>query len=219
MKFNVTITKTKLVDEFPEHWSSDDYRSLLEDFEFEDAAGVADEELREMLFLAMSDLEPNESARIVLNYKLSENLNEGQIDQISHEMLQDKISEEYADISYHHELFHINQLLYKAYNGSFPSAKASIIELELKPIKNEKIEIDKTLILRALAAGIQDRAILKRLFDDQLEGEKEFPEAEAILWELEELGNDQYRIITSEYWLDQSDFKTGEFEAHVELQD
>lgn len=192
MKFNITITKAKLVDEFPEHWSSDDYRQLLEAFEFSDAAGVADSELREMLFLAMSDLEPEESARIVLDYKLGDSLNEGQIDQISHEMLQDKISEEYADINFHHELFHINQLLYKGYNGNFPIAKASIIEFELKPLKKEKPEeVDKVFALRALAGGINQRAVLKRLFEDQLNGEKEFPEAEAILWEFKDLGEDQ----------------------------
>ncbi|HEA28729.1 MAG TPA: hypothetical protein ENH91_01820 [Leeuwenhoekiella sp.] len=219
MKFNITITKAKLVDEFPEHWSSDDYRQLLEAFDFEDAAGVADTELREMLFLAMSDLEPDESARIVLNYKLGDALNEGQIDQISHEMLQDKISEEYADINYHHELFHVNQLLYKGYNGCFPNAKASIIEFELKPLKNEKADVDKSFALRALSAGISDRAVIKRLFDDQLAGEKEFPEAEAIIWEFKDLGDDQYRLITSEYWLDQSDFEAGEFESIVELED
>ncbi len=219
MKFNITITKAKLVDEFLEHWSNDDYRQLLEIFEFEEAANVAESELREMLFLAMSDREPDESARIVLNYKLGNALNEGQIDQISHEMLLDKISEEYADINYHHELFHINQLLHKAYNGSFPSAKASIIEFELKPLKYEKVEVDKLFALRALSAGITERAVLKRLFDDQLAGEKDFPEAEAIIWELKDLGEDQYRLITSEYWLDQSDFETGEFESTVEIDD
>ncbi|MGB3776271.1 MAG: hypothetical protein WA951_13525 [Leeuwenhoekiella sp.] len=219
MKYNITITKAKLVDEFPDHWDSADYRALLEAFEFEDAANTPENELREMLFLAMSDLEPDESARIVLNYKLGEKLNEGQIEQISHEMLQDKISEEYADINHHHELFHINQLLYKGYNGNFPSAKASIIEFELKPLKNDKAEIDKTFVLRALAAGMNERAILKRLFEDQLNGEKDFPEAEAILWEFNDLGEDQYRLITSEYWLDQSDFESGEFEATVEAED
>jgi hypothetical protein len=219
MKFNITITKAKLVDEFLEHWSNDDYRQLLEAFEFEEAANVVESELREMLFLAMSDREPDESARIVLNYKLGDALNEGQIDQISHEMLLDKISEEYADINYHHELFHINQLLHKAYNGNFPSAKASILEFELKPLKNEKVEVevDKTFALRALSAGIIERAVLRRLFDDQLAGEKDFPEAEAIVWEFKDLGEDQYRLITSEYWLDQTDFETGEFESTVEI--
>ena len=219
MKFNIIITKTKLVEEFPEHWTPEDYRSLLTAFEFDDAAGVADDELREMLFLAMSDLEPDESARIVLDHRLGDTLNEGQIDQISHEMLQDKISEEYADISLHHALFDINQLLYKGYNGTFPNAKASVIEFEMKPLKGEKSKVDKATVLRAFAENISDRSVVKRLFEDQLQSNDAFAEAEDILWNLEALGNDQYRLTTSEYWLDKSDLLTGEFEGSVEIDD
>jgi hypothetical protein len=44
--------------------------------------------------MAISDYEPNEAAEIVLAYKLGEELNEGQIEQISHNMLIDKVCEE-----------------------------------------------------------------------------------------------------------------------------
>ncbi len=219
MKFNVIITNTKLVSEFPEHWAPEDYRNLLESFEFEDASEVEDGELREMLFLAMSDLDPDESARKVLSYKLGDKLSEGQIDQISHEMLQDKISEEYADISLHHALFHVNQLLYKGYNGTFPNARASVIEFEMTPVKDEGIALDKATVLRAFAKNISDRSIIKRLFEDQLKGGGAFAEAEDIVWGLEDLGDGQYRIITSEYWLDKEDLLAGEFEATVEPAD
>jgi hypothetical protein len=39
-------------------------------------------------------------------------------------MLIDKISEEYPEIV-QAPLYHINQLLFKAYNGKFPNAKAT----------------------------------------------------------------------------------------------
>jgi hypothetical protein len=48
--------------------------------------------------MAITDFEPNEAAAIVLDYKLSDSLNEGQIQQISNDMLIDKISEEYPEI-------------------------------------------------------------------------------------------------------------------------
>jgi hypothetical protein len=47
----------------------------------------------------VTDFEPNEAAAIVLDYKLSDSLNEGQIQQISNDMLIDKISEEYPEIA------------------------------------------------------------------------------------------------------------------------
>jgi hypothetical protein len=57
---------------------------------------VPKENLSELL--SITDFEPNEAAAIVLDYKLSDSLNEGQI-QISNDMLIDKISEEYPEIA------------------------------------------------------------------------------------------------------------------------
>ena len=130
------INNVKSVDELQNAWSNDDYIQLLSRFGFEDAEITNPSELLELLFMAISDFEPEEAAAIILDYKLSNDLNENQIEQISHEMLLDKISEEYADISLHHQLFNINQLLYKAFNGTFPNAKATIIEFEISPNKN-----------------------------------------------------------------------------------
>jgi hypothetical protein len=62
--------------------------------------------------MAITDFEPNEAAAIVLDYKLSDSLNEGQIQQISNDMLIDKISEEYPE-TMQAPLYHINQLLLK----------------------------------------------------------------------------------------------------------
>jgi hypothetical protein len=66
--------------------------------------------------MAITDFEPNEAAAIVLDYKLSDSLNEGQI-QISNDMLIDKISEEYPEIM-QAPLYHINQLLFKQWKIS-----------------------------------------------------------------------------------------------------
>jgi hypothetical protein len=54
----------------------------------------------------------------VLDYKLSDSLNEGQIQQISNDMLID--NEEYPEIAMQAPLYHINQLLL---NGKFPMRK------------------------------------------------------------------------------------------------
>jgi hypothetical protein len=67
--------------------------------------------------MAITDFEPNEAAAIVLDYKLSDSLNEGQI-QISNDMLIDKISEEYPEIAMALYIISINR--FKAYNGKFP---------------------------------------------------------------------------------------------------
>lgn len=88
--------------------------------------------------MAITDFEPKEAAAIVLENKLSEELIKGQVEQISNDMLLDKISEEYPEINLHSRLFHFNQLLFKAFNGKFPPIRAGlIVRLHLpKRVKN-----------------------------------------------------------------------------------
>jgi hypothetical protein len=158
--------------------------------------------------------EPNEAAAIVLDYILSDHLSEGQIHQISNDMLLDKIAEEYPEISLHAKLFHANQLLFKAFNGKFPNTKATVIECTITPaneLKNEELTKEAMLVL--LGAGLSDSNLIKRLFSEPMNGDKPFPEAEYILWEIDSTEKDHFKIITSEYWLSKDDFTSHEFEG------
>ena len=56
---------------------------------------------------------------------------------------------------------------------------------------------------------------MKRLLSDQLEGKKSFPEAEGIIWELQNKGNDVYSIIISEKWLTKNEFTNLEYECTI----
>ncbi|MEW4922852.1 hypothetical protein [Algibacter sp. 2305UL17-15] len=209
MKYHIVINSVKTVDEFTDAWSNEAIIELLDRFDFPDAVNSNPEELKDLLFMAISDFEPTEAAVIVLSYKFSDSLNENQIEQISHEMLLDKISEEYADISFHHELFNINQLLHKAYNGSFPNAKATVIEFEITPNK----EISKEVVLKALSVSLAKSNVIKRLFEDQLAGKEEFDEAEHIIWDLKATSENTYILTTSEYWISRDEFIEAEFDA------
>lgn len=211
MNYHMIINSVKTVEEFKDAWTNADYIELLDRFGFPDAKDTKPEELKELLFMAITDFEGPEAAAILLNYKLSEHLNENQIDQMSHDMLMDKISEEYSDISLHHELFKINQLLYHAYNGTFPSAKATIIDFEITPNDN----ITKEVVLKVLSVTLANNNIIKRLFADQIAGKEAFEEAENIVWELKSIDGNSYRIVTSEYWISRDEFKEAEFDASI----
>lgn len=134
MKYKVTINNIKSVEELEQGWSTEDFKNLLELFAYTDTASIKDAELQDYLFMAITDFEPSDAASTLLTYKLSEELNQGQIDSLSHEMLLDKVSEEYPVIELHATLFKINQLLYKAYNGTFPNAKATILDFQIEEI-------------------------------------------------------------------------------------
>ena len=83
-------------------------------------------------------------------------------------------------------MFNAGSLLYAAFPGSFPKPDAVRIELEvtasdissralLKPSLNE------SFLARLLADGMDDRALLHRLYGKELQG-KSFSNTDEIVW-------------------------------------
>lgn len=218
MNYQITINSANTVDEIETYWTNEDYIKLLEKFDYPDASDADASSLRELLFMAVSDFEPKEAAVIVLEYKLSDDLNEGQIQQISNDMFLDKVCEEYPEIGLHSTLFHINQLLFKAYNGKFPNAKATIITATIAPLGSEnELQLTKENVLKLLSKGLSDSNLIKRLFDHAMNENAPFPEAEDVLWDLTTTDNLNYTITTSEYWLNKEDIIASEFEGVLEI--
>lgn len=218
MKYNIKINSIKTVDEIQDYWTANDYIQLLEKFNFPDAETVNKDTLHELLLMAITDFEPKEAAVIVLEYKLGEHLTEGQIDQISNEMLIDKVCEEYPEIALQYALFNCNQLLFKAFNGTFPCANATIIDCSIEPINGSPdIKITKEILLKLFSKGLSDRNILKRLFAEQMDEDAAFPEAEGIVWELKSTDNSNFKVITSENLIKDADFTALEFEGEFEI--
>ncbi|MFV8270612.1 hypothetical protein ACNQGP_11855 [Flavobacterium sp. GT2N3] len=218
MNYQITINSANSVDQIEAYWTNEDYIQLLEKYDYPDASDADASSLRELLFMAISDFEPKDAAVIALEYKLSEHLNEGQIQQISNDMFLDKVCEEYPQIGLHSTLFHINQLLFKAYNGTFPNAKATVLTVTIAALDPENnINLTKENVLKLLSKGLSDSNLIKRLFDQAMNENAPFPEAEDVLWDLTTADNLNYTITTSEYWLSKEDIIASEFEGVVEI--
>jgi hypothetical protein len=215
MKFELKVIKVSTINEIDDYWSKEDYIALLEEFNYPDGKNAEPSELEELLEMAMSDFEPDEAAALLLKYKLKSILNEGQIKNLSHEMIEDNESEEYPDPALHYPLFNVNQLLYKAYNGIFPNAKASKITIELIFKGIPDAEVRKEHILKALSDGIRDNNLVLRLYEPQLSGKLPFEDAEKIIWELDFLGDHKFEFITSDYWLNKEDIIENEFSGTI----
>jgi hypothetical protein len=209
MDFSVKIIKIRSIDRIEGAWTFDDYVNLLELFDYADAKNTPELELFDMLSMAMSDFEPEEAAEIVLTYKLGDRLKSGQIKNLSHEMLEEKVAEDYADISMHYPLFNINQLLNACFNGKFPRTIASVIDFELKLQGN--ITVTKEVVIRTMSDLLSQKSLLKRLFNEQLDASHELKDAESIIWELKPMGENNYQLISSDYWLNREDFEFDSF--------
>ena len=70
MKYKIEVKDVQTVDEIREYWTNENYVQLLEMFDYPNADDSKNENLRELLFMAITDFEPAEAAKLVLEYKL-----------------------------------------------------------------------------------------------------------------------------------------------------
>ncbi len=195
----------------------EDYKQILLLLEQDEAATATGDELLEYLNMALSEMEPQEAAEAVLQYKFGKTLNKNQINQISHDMPKENQAEHYSGIPLQRDLFHINNLLYRAFNGVFPKAEATITTVQITPGQKADITVDEALVLRVLKDGISDRATIKRIFADQMSGVEEFEEAPHLIWYMESMADHTYKITTSDYWLDSSELVEDEYKTEFKL--
>lgn len=217
--FKVERLSFKTINELPNSWSDQDYKILLEIMDYGDSADLPPRELKEMCLMSLTDYEPEGAARIVLEYVFKDRLNKGQIENLSNEMLDEKMWEEYADLSLHEDFFNVNQILYQAFNGKFPQPDA--VKFQVKVTTDQKAgllvfeDLAEAPLIRLLVGGMPQNTLIFRLFEEQVDGE-EFKDAKDIIWQLKsEKNGDQeivFDIISSTYWF--HDFKYIErFEA------
>lgn len=221
MKSHIKILDINTVNEIASYWNNDDFKALLRTFDFPDVEKINENELKEMLFMAITDFEPEEAAQALLTYKLGDVLNEGQIQAISHEMLKDKVAEEYRDPKLHYDLFNINQLLFMAFNGTFPNTEASILEIELTnlpEVSSDPEELNE-IVTKLLSACLKEQSLIHRLYSDQITNEVPFVDAANFIWTLTKGDNNTYELLTSNYWIEKSDIKQSEHEGVVEFYD
>ena len=119
-KFDVCVKELKKVDDIPGTWDDKDYFSLTSMSEVDGRKGVAGEELLEITIMALQDMEPEEAADIVLEYKLKDQVSADIRKNIIKDLLDnDSPWEECADIRFHKNLFATSVLLHKAFPSQF----------------------------------------------------------------------------------------------------
>lgn len=225
LQYTIAPIKFQTIEELPHAWNNDDYKKWLDAAEYGDTSDLSSQELKEMCLLSISDNEPNEAAKLVLAYVFGDRLNQGQIDNLSHEMETEKVWEEYAELSMHEEFFNATQLLYKAYNGKFPHPEA--VRFKMKVTSKEKTGMEifekdtEAVLIRLLVQGMPENTLINRLFDEELKG-GDFKDAKDIIWqytqESTEDNHQAFEIISSTYWF--NDLKFAEtFEATLETEE
>ncbi|MBU0680777.1 MAG: hypothetical protein KKD73_05075 [Proteobacteria bacterium] len=228
-EFNVEILSFLKISKIENAWMADDYKALLSmmDIGEDELGGMSEAELKEMCLMSLNDFEAHESARFLLAHFFKDEITEGKIDQMSHQMVDSNLWEEHADPAYHMKLFNAYGLLRKAYNGTFTEPTGVKFTIKITANKKDSFEIfDQSLhavIVRLVSSGLNESAILNRLFEEQISGEK-FPDAKNILWILKELSKTdnerQYEITSSYLWFGElEDVMSFDANTHADLKE
>ena len=215
-QFCVSVTNWSEVHSLPNSWPPLLLRKLLELAEFDDP--VADEELLEMTLMGLQDLGLRKASDAVLQVVFRNSMSSG-VRQNSIDDLQDNRPwEQFATVAMQAGIFEAVVLLQKAFPNHFGIPDAIKLGFTIEHTDGENIEISNkallpTFLLRILACGMPDNAVFRRLFAEELAAEK-FPNAEAILWHVEENSISQssgaeptkisartYEVISSWQWL------------------
>jgi hypothetical protein len=226
-QFNVQIDSFRKINKIPNAWSNEDYLQLMAIMGLDDGLeGMEATELREMCMMSLNDLEANEAAKIILTHLFSE-LTEGKIDQLSNDMIGDRMWEEYSDCLLHEGFFSAYALLREAFNGVF--AEPTGVEFMVNVTAADAAELtifDESLhasMVRLLASGLSPDALLHRLYEDQITG-TQFPEALGILWKLELVSSEglsrQFKMVSSDFWFGKlANVEQFEASAHADESD
>jgi hypothetical protein len=208
-KFKVTLQKSSLLNEIPGDWSTRDYDQLLELVDYGETDDLDEQEIEGMALISLSDLEKNEAAELLMEYVFPEDtLSSGQIQNASYEMEDEKLWEEYPDPAQHRRFFRVASLLYRAFKGGFPKPVARKLSIDVVPGREMEGLMSKpspAFVARLLAAGMDERALLNRLYGEELKSQH-FPAAANIIWSAKSTanGDGSYRldVLSSDYWLE-----------------
>ncbi|QSZ41768.1 hypothetical protein GJV85_06480 [Sulfurimonas aquatica] len=209
-KFNVSITEFQKINKIENAWGADDYIALLDSMDLGDdeLSSMNEADLKEMCKMSLADFEPEEAANYVITYLMQDELTEGKLEQISNEMMDDKLWEQFADLSFHERFFNSYELLRESFNGRFPKPTGVKMAIKISSKNKESFNVFanslKPAIVRLLAAGVDEHAIFNRLYDEKI-ASNNFSEAQSILWKIKEMSKSDlevtYEIISSEFWL------------------
>ena len=208
-KYRVGVDEFEELAELEQSWMPADYVSILASLDIADAENIDATELKDMTLFALQDLNPPDAAAVLLKYKVGTKLSAGQIRNYSIESQHERLWEQSADLSLHQDMFAVASMLNSVNAMAFPVPDALRVTFTVQCDDVSKLAIfnsdmDRAILLRMISAGMNESAILNRLFGDQIATGK-VADADSIVWQIAIEQSDpatlKIRITSSAYWL------------------
>jgi hypothetical protein len=208
-KYRVGVDEFEELAELEQSWAPADYVSILTSLDIAEAGKIDVDELRDMTLFALQDLNPPDAAAVLLKYKVGTKLSGGQIRNYSIESQHERLWEQSADLSLHQDMFAVASMLNSVNAMAFPVPDALRVTFSIQCDDASQLalfndEMDRAILVRMISAGMNESAILNRLFGDQIATGK-IADADSIIWQIAVEQPDpaklQIQITSSAYWL------------------
>ncbi len=209
--FQLRIDQWAEIHSLPDSWPTAALRDVLRLADFDDA--VADDDVAEMAVMALQDLPPREASELVLEVLFGDAMSAGVRQNLSDDLGDDRPWEHYAGVSRQAGIFEAVVLLQRAFPRSFGVPDALRLRVEVQAKGEDGCAWLRSgprpaLLLRLFASGMEGGAILRRLYESELAGDR-FPDANGILWRIDEVERSEvlqpttcvYDVYSSCQWL------------------
>ena len=195
----------------PDSWPEAKLREILTLAEYDEP--VAADELADIVLMLLQDLKPRPASELVLQAVFGARMSAGVRQNIAEDLQSDRPWEEYPVVHQQAGLFEAVVLLQRAFPTRFGTPDALSLTISIKardPEGSQWLDDEPSpeLIMRLLAGGMNEDAVINRLYEEELAG-KQFADAKGMLWAIRAVNDSQegplvqkdYSIISSLHWL------------------
>lgn len=192
-RFRVTVEQWAEIHQLPDSWPAARLREVLERADFDDA--VDDADLLDMAVLALQDLDVQDAGELVLEVVFGQKMSAGVRQNLVDDLDDDRPWEQFASIGLQAGIFEAMVLLQQVFPNRYGIPDALRLEISLQALDRTAAGYLAAgsgihpLVLRLLASGMPDNAVLNRLYSSELKSD-EFAEAADILWQVEQVSSD-----------------------------
>ena len=186
-RFRLNVVDWTEIHRLPDSWPPERLRRVLELADFDDP--VTDEEAMDMAQLALQDLDEQDAGELVLQAVFGDSMSSGVRQNLVDDLRDDRPWEQFSRVEQQAGIFESMVLLQQAFPNRYGTPDAVRLRLRIEPQDRQAVawlqgDPSFGLILRLLASGMPDDAVLKRLYSSELASDT-FAEAQGILWRID----------------------------------
>jgi len=185
--YQVSILSINEVHALTGTWDNDSLRTLLRLAEVDDLGDIADGDLLEISLMVLQDLGNQKAGELVLEVVFGNSMRPGVRQNLVDDLQENEPWNDFAEVSQQRGIFIAVCLLHKAFPTRYGTPDALKIRVKFQPLAKAGAVLKAPRadwLIRMLARGMSEHAIVHRLYGDELRS-GEFKDAPGLIWECE----------------------------------